>query len=163
MSKYVLTHQPNLVNLYVLGRLRPSLQPLPLVEAADHHLKAYPEGYRGPTDRYPTSQRPPHGESGSPQIWHLTLTGKWYLALSRYRHLALSRPQALTRCQCWHLSQPHNLALHRCLCWHLSQPHKRHLHLPGLWQRKSIILCLTIRSTWHKSSICERKVRHITM
>jgi hypothetical protein len=66
MSKYVLTHQPNLVNLYMLGRLRPPRQPLPLGEAADHHLKAYPGGYRGPTDRDPTLQRPSHGESGSP-------------------------------------------------------------------------------------------------
>jgi hypothetical protein len=66
MSKYVLAHQPNLVNLYVLGRLRSPHQPLPLVEAADHHLKAYPGGYRGPTNQYPTSQRPPHRESGSP-------------------------------------------------------------------------------------------------
>jgi len=47
MSKYVLTHQPNLVNLYALGRLRPPRQPLPLGEAAHHPLKAYPKGYQG--------------------------------------------------------------------------------------------------------------------
>jgi hypothetical protein len=78
MSKYVLTHQPNLVNLYALGRwvacdLLPNASRWG--ETAHHHLKAYPGGYRGPNDRDPTSQRPPHGESGSPQIWHLTLTG----------------------------------------------------------------------------------------
>lgn len=49
-----------------LGRLQPPRQPLRLVEDADHHLNPYPRGYRGPTDRYPTSQRPPHGYSGSP-------------------------------------------------------------------------------------------------
>jgi hypothetical protein len=66
MSKYVLTHQPNLVNLYALGRLRPPRQRLPLGEAAHHHLKAYTGGYRGPNDRDQTSQRPPYGESSSP-------------------------------------------------------------------------------------------------
>jgi hypothetical protein len=83
MYKYVLTHQPNLVSLYALGRLRAPRQPLPPREAVGHHLKAYPGGYRGPTARDPTSQRPPHGESGSPQIWHLTLTRKRHLALPR--------------------------------------------------------------------------------
>jgi hypothetical protein len=60
MYKYVLTHQPNLVSLYA------PRQPLPPGEAADRHLKAYPGGYQGPTNRDPTSQRPPHGASGSP-------------------------------------------------------------------------------------------------
>jgi hypothetical protein len=45
MFKYVLTHQLNMANLYVLGRLQPPRQPLWLVEAADHHLNPYPGGY----------------------------------------------------------------------------------------------------------------------
>jgi len=83
MYKYVLIHQPNLVSLYALGRLHAPRQPLPLGEAADRHLKAYPVGYRGPTDRDPTSQRPPHGASGSPP----------YLALDSHQKAAPGSPQ----------------------------------------------------------------------
>jgi hypothetical protein len=66
MYKYILTHQPNLISLYALGRLYAPRQTLPLGEAADCHLKAYLGGYRGPTDRDTTLQSPPHGASGSP-------------------------------------------------------------------------------------------------
>lgn len=66
MYKYVLTYQPNLVSLYVLGRLHAPRQPLPPGEAADRHLKAYLMGYWGPTYRDPTSRSPPHGASDSP-------------------------------------------------------------------------------------------------
>jgi hypothetical protein len=38
MYKYVLTHQPNLVSLYALGRLHAPHQPLPPGEAADRRL-----------------------------------------------------------------------------------------------------------------------------
>jgi len=66
MYKYVLTHQPNLVSLYALGRLHAPRQPLPPGEVANRHLKVYHGGYRGPTDRDPTSQSLLHGASGSP-------------------------------------------------------------------------------------------------
>jgi hypothetical protein len=84
MYKYVLTHQPNLISLYALGRLHAHRQPLPPEEAADRHLKAYPGGYRGPTNRDQTSQRPPHGASGSPP----------YLASDSHQKAAPGSPQA---------------------------------------------------------------------
>jgi hypothetical protein len=55
MYKYVLTHQPNLVSLYALGHLHVPRQHLPSGEAAGRRLKAYHVGYRGTTDRDPTS------------------------------------------------------------------------------------------------------------
>jgi hypothetical protein len=147
MYKYVLTHQPNLVSLYALGRLHAPRQPLPPGEAANFHLKAYPGGYRGPTDQDPTSQSPPHGASSSPpQIWPLTLLNKRHLALPQNRSLALPRSWALALSRCRHLSHPRS--------WHLP--------LPQMWQRKPIFLCLTIRSTWRRSSISLGKVRHIS-
>jgi hypothetical protein len=86
MYKYVLTHQPNLISLYALGRLHAPRQPLPPGEAVDRHLKAYPRGYRGPTDRDPTSQRPPHGASSSPP----------YLAPDSHQKATHGSPQKAT-------------------------------------------------------------------
>jgi hypothetical protein len=91
MSKYVLTHQPNLVNLYALGRLRPPRQPLPLGEAAHHHLKAYPGAIGGQMIGIQHRNVPLMGNLAPPQIWHLTLTGKWHLTLTRKWHLTLTR------------------------------------------------------------------------
>jgi hypothetical protein len=68
MYKNVLTHQPNLVDPYELGRPHaPRLPHLPgEAHHHDRHPKAYPRGHQWPTDQDPTSHRSPHGTSGSP-------------------------------------------------------------------------------------------------
>jgi hypothetical protein len=137
MYKYVLTHQPNMVNLYALGCWvagSPACSsPTPfrrgrlLIIIWKHILGAI----GGQLIETPTSQRPPHGASGSPKIRHLNLPRK--------RHLALPRN--------WSLSPPGRRALSLSRCRHLSHPRSQHLPLSRLWQRKPIIMCLTIKST----------------
>jgi hypothetical protein len=71
MYKNVLTHQPNLVDPYELGRwvtrmllayLICRVRLIIMIVIRRHILG----GHQGPTDKDPTSHRPPHGASGSP-------------------------------------------------------------------------------------------------
>jgi hypothetical protein len=95
MSKYVLTHQSNLVNLYALGcwvacdfLANSSPWGSLLIIIWKHILRAIV----GQLIRSQHRNVPLMGNLAPPQIWHLTLTEKWHLTLSRYWHLALPRP-----------------------------------------------------------------------
>jgi hypothetical protein len=121
MYKYVLTHQPNLVGLYALGRwVARMLLAYPfrrvrlimMIVIRKHILGDIGGQLIGTLHQIV----PFMGQLALPHIWHLTLPHVWHLTLPINRHLALPRCRAL--------------ALYRCR--HLSRPHSQHRHLPRL-------------------------------
>jgi hypothetical protein len=85
MSKYVLTHQPNLVNLYALGRwvaydllANASRWGRLLIIIWKHILGAIGGQMIGTQHRNVPLMR----ILAPPQIWNLTLTWKWHLTLT---------------------------------------------------------------------------------
>jgi len=136
---YVFTHQPNLVQLYALGRrvicilLTNSFPQGRLLAFVWRHILRAIRGRLIGTQHCKVALM---GHLALPQIWPLVLSRNRPLALPRIRPLASPRSR------------------------HLALPRSRHLALAQLGQRELVILRLTIKSTRMGSKLGVRSVQH---